>query len=255
MTSALKILDAELEELADDVGFLGVAERLRPRLGGIVNWNGDAEAIQLARDFMGARQFHADAVYGSCLVRLMASVERYLRGLYEHVLDRQRQRSTRFEDLPLVVANSNTRYSGRILASIDEPRDHVAVDVEQLVDNLATCRTGRADFRINSAAFAATIMNTAPATITRLLESAGSDPWWDIVGRDAALATLLSTRGSRATGARAQDRLKDLCKRRNHIAHGSETSSTPSRSELEDALTFVRILMTSLDSAIVSKVG
>ncbi len=113
------------------------------------------------------------------------------------------------------------------------------MDVEVLIANLASCKRGSGCFRLNAQAFAATVAGVGPAAIERALESIDVTRWWDGVGGSAALARLLGTKGARATGDQARERLKELWRWRNHLAHGGDEEIALSESRLIEAIDFV----------------
>jgi HEPN superfamily RiboL-PSP-like protein len=86
--------------------------------------------------------------------------------------------------------------------------------------------------------------------VQKALEAVDLNDCWDSVGRDTDLARNLGTKGTRATGGRAKERLKELWRWRNHLAHGGDEEIALSEAQLRDAIDFIRLLGAALDNAI-----
>lgn len=134
--------------------------------------------------------------------------------------------------------------------AIEAPRDHLTVDIESLISNLASCKRGSGSFRLNAQAFSATITGASPSIIEKALGNVDISDWWDAVGGNAALARLLQTRGARATGDRAHERLKELWRWRNHLAHGGDEEVALTESQLREAIDFVDCFSAALDATV-----
>jgi RiboL-PSP-HEPN len=254
MTESLHVLEAQLDELSGDLSFLAMAVQLRPRIGDVVRWEANGEVVTLARGFMEARGFRPEGIYGPLLVRLLASVERYTRGVLEYALRRLVERAAVYDGLAVAICNTNIRLTGKLLASLDEPRDHLAFDIERLIENLATCRAGRSDYRLNPVAFTAPIAGSGPLAIERALATVGVANWWDAIGGYQPLTAALRTRGARATGARAKEKLRELWRWRNQIAHGGDQEIALSEAQLQEAIGFVRRFVAALDEVISARI-
>jgi hypothetical protein len=249
MSTPLEDLRARLNELKADLEFVTTSSQLRPRLGEVLEWGGSAEAVQLARRFMNAKEARPEGIYGPLLVRLMAAFERYLRLLIVESVEFRSAAAKTFDDLPQKLVNKNLILTGRILANLENPRDYLSFNVEALIVNLASCKPGSNLFRLNPQAFSATVIGVNPAAIDRALENIEVNECWDTIGRDAKLETLLGTKGTRATGLQSAERLKDLARWRNHLAHGGD-EIVITESQLRDAIDFVLAFTASFDVAV-----
>jgi hypothetical protein len=239
VASALDELNTRISEIRADHMFVALAAQLRPRIGDVVQWQAEGEVLDIVKKFMQAKSTRPEGMYGPLLIRLLASFERYLRMLVSQTIESRTSGLKTFEELPEGLSNRNMIFTGRILAAVGSPRDHLTMNVESLVSNLATCRKGAEVFRLNALAFSATVMGVSPETVQKALEILDVDGCWDGVGGYNALAKNLGTKGTRATGERAKERLKELWRWRNHLAHGGDEEIALSESQLRDATDFI----------------
>ncbi len=249
MITSLEDLRARLRELKADLELVTTSVQLRPRLGEVLNWGGPAEIVQVAKRFMNSKEARPEGIYGPLLVRLMAGFERYLRSLIVEGVEYRTSAAKTFDDLPLKLANRNLILTGKILASVESPRDCLSFNIEALIVNLASCKAGSNSFKLNPQAFSAAVIGINPAAIDRALESIDVNECWDKVGDDSRLEKLLGTKGAHATGLQSADRLKELSRWRNHLAHGGDEIAI-TESQLRDAIDFVWAFTASLDAAV-----
>ena len=250
MATALDELNTRISELKADVTFVTLATQLRPRIGDAVQWQGVAEVLDLVRQFMNAKSSRPEAIYGPLLVRLLASFERYMRVLVVQCIEKRVAGAPTYDELSGTLAKRNVILTGRILATSDAPRDHLTLDIESLISNLASCKRGSGSFRLNAQAFSATVTGASPSVIEKALQYVDVSDWWDGVGANAALAKHLQTKGARATGDRAYERLRELWRWRNHLAHGGDEEIALAATQLLDAIDFISIFSVALDAAV-----
>jgi hypothetical protein len=253
MAGHLEELNTRISELKADLAFVALAAQLRPRMGEVVQWQATGDALQLAQQFMNAKSSRPEGLYGPLLIRLLAAFERYLRMLIIQAVERQAAEVRTFDDLPKTLSNRNVVLTGRLLAAIDAPREHLTVDTDLLVANLASCRRGSGAFHLNAQAFSATVTGVGPTAIEKALENLDVKDWWDGVGGNATLADLLGTKGARATGDRAREKLKGLWRWRNNLAHGGDEEIAVSESDLRGAIDFVACFSSALDTVVKRK--
>jgi hypothetical protein len=86
--------------------------------------------------------------------------------------------------------------------------------------------------------------------IEKALENVEVTSFWDGVGGSAGLAELLATKGVRATGVRAFERLKELWRSRNHLAHSGDGEVALSEAQLREALISWFAFSDALDQAV-----
>lgn len=250
MAGALDELNTRISELNADLGFVVLAAQLRPRIGAVVQWQATGEVLELVKRFMSMKSSRPEGVYGPFLIRLLAAFEKYLRMLIIQSVDQRASAVRSYDELPARLSKRNLVLTGRVLANIDAPRDHLTLDIDSLIANLASCRRGSGSFRLNAWAFSASITGASPAVIEKALGNVDLTGWRDAVGGNTVLAELLGTKGARATGDRACEKLRELWKWRNHLAHGGDNEITLSEAQFREAIDFVGLFSAALDSAV-----
>jgi hypothetical protein len=248
--AALDELNTRIAEIRADLAFVALATKLRPRIHDVIRWDAAGEAIELVRQFMNAKASRPEGLYGPLLVRLLAAFERYVRLLVVQSVEHVASLAAIYDDVPETMTRRNVKLTGRILAAVDSPRDHLKLDVESLVSNLATCKRGNGSFRLNAAAFAATVSGAAPSVVEQALDDINLPKCWDGVGGSVLLAKLLQTKGTRATGDRAYDRLKELSRWRNNLAHGGDEEIALTEAQLIEAIDFIHAFGAALNSVV-----
>lgn len=249
MPNPLEELNLAIAELKTDLTFVASAFYLRPRLSEIIDWDRSREAADLAQRFMNVKDARPEGIYGPLLVRLMAAFERYLRLLIGECVALRASTARSFDELPKKLVNRNLILTGRILASMETPRDYISFDLDALVQNLASCKAGSDSFILNAQVFSATVLSVNPIGIDKALESIDVTDCWDSLGSDPKLERVLGTRGARDTGTQAAERLKELSRWRNHVAHGGD-GIVISFVQLRDAMDFLGVFSVALDVAV-----
>lgn len=247
MAAALDELKARIAEVKADLTFVALAAQLRPRIGDVVQWQAAGEVLGLVRQFINSKLSRTEGIYGPLLVRLLAAFERYLRLLIVQSVEHRASGAANYDELSNTLSQRNLILTGRILATVDAPRDHLTLDIESLIANLASCKRGSVAFRLNAQAFSAAVTGLNPRVIEKAFEYVDISGWWDGVGANAILAKHLQTRGARATGNRAYERLKELWRWRNHLAHGGDEEIALNESQLREAIDFVDSFSAALD--------
>jgi hypothetical protein len=250
MSAALQELKARLEEIEIDLGFVALAFRLRPRIGDVLRTEAGGEVVALAKMFMDAKRVRPEGFYGPLLVRLLASLERYVRRVVSQAVVSRSEKAPSYEAIRDSLGKRNIALTGRLLADIDSPLDHLSVDPTLLIQNLASCIDGGDSFSLNPEAFSATVAVPTPAVLDRTLSNIGVRDWWDSCGANADLRQVLGTKKSRETAKEARSRLTELCRWRNHLAHGGDGETALSEAQLRDALKFVAVFAESLDNIV-----
>jgi RiboL-PSP-HEPN len=250
MATPMSDLEAQLDSLRADAEFVRLASQLRPRIGGIIQWQAQGEETELAKRFMKANSSTPEAVYSSLLVRLVACFEKYLRNTFAVIVNRKSEKARNYDELAETIGSRNQILTGRLLASQDNPRDHLTFDVEEVIANLASCKKGSAEFRLNPLAFSATLVGVAPLAVERAFENVGVKEWWDKLGADPKMIALLGTKGAHATGKQSKERLKELSRWRNHLAHGGDGEIVISESQLADSISFIASFSAALEKVV-----
>jgi len=250
MPTPLQELQANIEALRHDVEFVRLASQLRLRVGKVLQWQAQGEETELAKRFINSRPSSAEAVYGPLLIRLLASLERYMRSTIAHIVDEKAANAASYDSVAGTLGYRNLVLTGRLLSTLDTPRDYLTFDVEQLVENLASCKRGSGRFKLNAIAFSSALAGVNPSVLEKAFDNLDISGWWDRIGAEAKVMALLGTKGARATGDRAKERLKELARWRNHLAHGGDGEIVISESQITDAIEFVGVFSTAFDAVV-----
>lgn len=254
MGQALDEFNLRLTELRADLRLLESTFELRPRICQVLDFEKRGEVLDLARRFAALAGSQPASFYGPMLVRLVASFERYLRYLIRDTVEDWAKKANTFEALPDGLGGRNLVLSGKAIAYSDSPREHLSIDLVELVDNLATCRQGSKAFKLNSFAFMTQITGVTPEIIEKALGLVQVTHWWSGVGADKALQTQLTCTRTPDTTKKAIERLKELSRWRNNWAHGGDDEVTLTGVEVMDALEFLSAFSKALDTAVAKQV-
>jgi len=255
MTKALEEFTLGIAEIRSDLKFLEQSFELRPRIFDILDTNQQSDAIKLARNFGQNKNIQPASFCGPMLVRLVASFERYSRKLMQEVVDAWAKRAKKFERLPKGLIERNLILTGRVLGNCDPPRDYLNLNSASLVDNLAQCRPGQDEFRLNSEVFMGLIKGVTLDTLDKGLEIAQIQNWLNAVGADRALQTRLEKRRVPDTTKAIEARLKKLSRWRNNWAHGGDEMVSLSIADTLDELEFLKDFCTALDAAVMKQIA
>jgi hypothetical protein len=173
-----------------------------------------------------------------------------LRTTIADVVIRRAEKAKTYDDLAESLGNRNLVLTGRLLSTLDTPRDYLTLNVNEMVDNLASCRRGSSSFKLNALAFSATLAGVNPSVIEKAFDNVDVGKWWDKIGANPKVVALMGTTGTHATGLRVKERLKELARWRNHVAHGGDGQLVISDSELSDAIQFVAVFGEALDAIV-----
>jgi hypothetical protein len=254
MTKALNEFSLRLAEWRNDLELLKRTYELRPRINQVLDFDKRGEVLELARSFGSIVGNQPATLYGPMLVRLVASFERFVRLLIRDAIDAWVQKAKTFDQLPDGLGGRNLVLSGRVIANSDSPREHLDIDLENIVDSLVTCRTGSTTFRLNSLAFMLQVTGVTPEIIENGLKLARITNWWDVVGADRPLQRNLNcTRTSDAT-KKAAARLKELSRWRNNWAHGGDEEVSLTAPELLEAADFLSLFSNALDVTVAKRI-
>ena len=116
MSPALQGLKARLDEIAIDLGFITLAFQLRPRIGDVLRFDEGGEVIGLAKQFMNAKLVRPEGFYGPLLVRLLASLERYVRKVVSQKVVSRSEAASSYDAIKDSLGKRNIALTGRLLA-------------------------------------------------------------------------------------------------------------------------------------------
>jgi hypothetical protein len=255
MGQALRELEARMELLRNDIQLLENTFELRPRIYEVLNFENRGAVLEVAKRFAEAKGAEPATFCGPLLVRLAAAFERYLRMLMREAVESWEKRASSFDDLPDGLGERNLILSGRVIGSSDSPRDHITINLQSIIDNLATCRAGSTSFRLNSAVFMEIIYGVTSDVIEKSLHAVRIKNWPNAVGADRGLQQRLGQTRVPDTTKEMNARLKRLSRRRNNWAHGGDDEVSLTFPELRDELEFVLALGRAIDSVATKQFG
>jgi len=126
----------------------------------------------------------------------------------------------------------------------------MTLEVNTIIDNLATCRAGGTEFRLNSGVFMDLIYGVTPDVIEKSLSTVRINNWINVVGADKALQKNLGLDRVPDTTKAMKARLKKLSRWRNNWAHGGDEEVSLSFAEVNEELEFLIAFSRALDSAV-----
>jgi hypothetical protein len=176
-------------------------------------------------------------------------LERLARRCIGESVDRQVAAAERYEAVAPTLQQRHLVLSGRLLSQLDSPSDNISFSATELLARLAECRDGATNVTFNTVAFEALVTGASPPVLEKAFQQIGRENWWDAVGADKAVERALEAEGAgpRETGKRARERLRDLWKWRNGIAHAGDGEVTISESECRQHVAFVRAFGRALE--------
>ncbi len=148
MSRALDEFSLRLVDLRNDLLLIEYTFELRPRINQVLDFEKRGEVLDLARKFGSTVGNQPASFYGPMLVRLVAAFERFLRSLMRDIVEAWVQKAQTFDRLPPGLGERNLVLRNGALANSDSPRDHLNIDLLEVIDNLATCRGETKDFKL-----------------------------------------------------------------------------------------------------------
>jgi hypothetical protein len=219
-SSGLKEFDLALDEVTEALDFSFTAAKLRPRLAGVLNRDRLYDDIErLTATFINFNSVEMAPLYRGLLVVVSGAFEQLVRRIVEDAVVRINGTTSVFDNVPEGIKTQNIFFTGRALCAVREPPDHLSINHQTLVQQLATCTAGAQNFRLNAEVFAMFIANLTPSHLTDVCRSIGVKMDWDYFGKLAEFQTLCGTKGTRSTANAIFDRLAESIKLRNRIAH------------------------------------
>lgn len=241
--SALNRYNLILSDLMAELRFLESASMVRPRLGGILNWEAlDSEGKGLCRDFMGSKRPESQIAYRGLVVLLSGAFEELVRGIAQESIVTINRIIREFKGVPDQVKDRNVILTGRALAILRSPPDHVVIDSEKLAKCLATCVAESGVYQLNAEVFSMFIKNLTSEHLGDVLLTFGVTLDWDYFGRIGDYEPLFDSKGTRNTAKAVRDGLDRFIKVRNRIAHTADAGLLVDYTEIERQMQFFKVL-------------
>ena len=249
MGNARRELEVRLDEIIAASHFMDRAYRLRPRIGQAINWNAPAHELELLRMFMVDDTSRAAEILGALHVRSIAAFERFIRKLCSEIVDAKAQAASDSGNLPTDFKFRHMILSARLLSSLDHPKDYISFNPQIVVERMARCERDSLPYELNAVSFSSSMQSPTVESIEKLLATVGLPAVFETLGRSTSLQTILSTRGTRATSSRVQERLAEVVRWRNNLAHGGDDERTITVEELDAVVALLRTLGMEIDLA------
>ena len=250
MGKALDEFNARLAGIKSDISFVAAAARFRPYCYGSLDANVDPEIRTLAQNFANIKDSTTEGIYGALAIRLAASLERYQRSMLQESLSEIAAKAGIFSKIPKKLASRNVTLTGRLLAYSENPRDHLKVDVSELIKNLASCAGDTRAFALNLQAFSATVSGVSDESIEQCLAILEITDFWDSIFNDSKLQQLLEARRTPDAKKSGIQKMKDLSRWRNNWAHGGDDEASLTEDELVRMSIFIGRLVEVVDAMV-----
>ncbi len=250
--SAERELIAKLSEVEATIALMSASITLRPRLGGMLNWDSmqDYER-ELATEFMQLRDASLPTTLRSLLVVCYGSFEHFVRELVEKAVFAVSQQCDEIEDVSEKIRHENVFRTGQVLQSVKGGTTYREYDYIDLARTLGSCHEGGADFALNATCFSFSHGIMSPENMGRFLGRMGVAVDWDRFGAEGSIRELMGEQRTRACAKAVRESMEFLVKGRNIVSHTGNWEG-----ELDDktVLKFTKLLP-PLCSVLVNEVG
>lgn len=200
----------------------------------------------LKKDFRGAldiKNAPESVAYRGLILQLYGAFERFITELSEISLRALQSKAKRYSDLPESLRNAHTIGSARILSKLhDKNINGVPFDFGSLKKNMAHCFSDDEKYSLGAEAFTALLGVCTSERVDSVFEVIClSKAFDDELGRDPNIKSWARNAGAREAFKLAKDRLDELVRLRNQIAHGS-TDPEVLYGNVEEAAKFLSVL-------------
>ena len=152
-----------------------------------------------------------------------------------------------YGDLPQSVRSANERHTGEALSRM---RSRFAdYTLRRFVDNLRDCQAGKSPYVLNGEAMALNDRNLTQGVLQDLISRLGINDIWEPVSASRSLKRWSGKGGAKVAQSRSKNRLNELIRQRNNIAHGVAQPTLGSE-VIRDHIRFQRVLSRALAKSI-----
>jgi len=255
LTNALTEFEVAIDELASNFEFVRAASRLRPRLGGMLNWqNMDGDAKSLATTFLRQRTAQESLLYRGMVVSLAGAFEQFVRRILRDTVLAINASGVQYDDIAEVIRKHNIHKTGLALQTVFEPLDHLDLDYDLLSKNIGTCFIGAKGAVLNAEAFTIFLSIVSPEKLVDAVRRVGVELKWDALGKRQKLRSALEKNDTRETAKSLQEYLKRFGQTRNKIAHTGNSGIVVTEADFEQLLAFFRIFASALASVLETEI-
>lgn len=238
-----KTFEATMDNLSSTLEFLQVAEKVRPRIGGIVNWTAaDPEVSALVRQYMGKRDTYSNYAHGPLIVIAYGTFEQFLRRFVEVCVSTLGAVVPSIDQFSSDFCREHIYRTGRAIASVKHPKSYLSFEHEVLGMNLGACRSGEHDYTLNASAIAAEIGPLTKENIDNYIQRLGIKINWDDVGRRKPIQSIVQENDVRKSTKAAIALLERIVFVRNGLAHTGSVAGGLTTAEAAQYLEFIKIV-------------
>ena len=233
-------LAAKLAEVEAAARLVSVATNLRPRLNGMVRWEGlqDYEK-KLVRDFIQLHEANSRTVLISLLVICYGSLEDFLRELMERSVLAINASGTHVEGLPETIFEENIYRTGQVLQTVKAKRGQRKYNFIALARALGACDGNSGSISLNAECFSFGQGIVSPDGIESSLARVGVKLNWDRFGSDAAVRSVLGETRTKNCAKAARSAVEELVRARNVVSH---TGGLEVEVDEEEVFKYTRLL-------------
>ncbi len=218
-------LEAAFGEIERLFNFVLESDKLRPRLGNMVDWGAvSKEEKNLLNQYMGFNDVNKQIASLSLLVLCYGNLERFLRAALEKAVLAIDESYPKFLDLPPLIRTENIFRTGQAFMLVKDETSTRDYDFSKLSKNIGQCLPESESYALNAICFTIGHGIVTEENINAMFRRIDLKIDWDFLGRDKELRKLLKEDKTRDCTKSAKEILKNLIARRNIIAHsgGSE---------------------------------
>lgn len=185
----------------------------------------DAIPVYLKKEFNGALNIKGapeSVAYRGLILQLYGAFERFITEITEATLNAIQAKTNRYSELPDGLRNAHTVGSARLLTKLNDRNiNGVPFDFANLQLNMAACFSDDEKYRLGADAFTALLGVCTWERVDSVFEAMRiGKAFDDALGKDASVKSWAKGAGAREAVKLARDKLNELVRLRNQIAHG-----------------------------------
>lgn len=242
-------LEIVLEGIENDSKYLELASRIKASLNVIANWNNlNTFNNQIVQDFLNIPHLESRRFLNGQYVVVCAAFEKFLRESLETAINDISQKTKSFQELDPLLVNRNMIETGRLLMRVENPSDHVPIDIFELCKNLGGCHPNSTDFKLNADAIS--LLNGVKEIDKYLdyLRLCGIKIDWDKLCQDKEIQKRFGTKATRETTKKSAEFLTNLVRIRNRIAHTGDSPADITFQQLSDTIAVIRAIKNAISA-------
>lgn len=209
-----------IEDVESNIRFLRLSTKLRPRLNDIIRWETvEPPESRLVQEFLAQKDAQPELIYRGMLTLIAGGFEELVRNLVEETVEVINDSAKSYRDLSEAIKIQNMIRTGKVLAAIGEPPDHLTIDVEALCRNIGSCVGDSESFRLNAAAFSFFIYSISATHLEEIFERFGIAINYDELCNVEPIRKVFGTTDARETSKEVKEYIRRFIQKRNRISH------------------------------------